>query len=162
MEKQNIQKKEQPVLIVDDEKAIQLYHKAALEKYFEKILLAEDGQEAWNIFQQEEPIPVVITDIDMPKMDGINLISKIYKASPSTQIIIVSVLTENIVSLFSIRSNTAYLPKPVDKHFLRMSVFRAYAAYSEALWLENLKKAAQEDPRDIDKIFSILDIGSKF
>lgn len=64
------------VLVVDDVKINRAVVKEAIRDQFD-VVEAEDGLEALEIFQREKGIDAVITDIQMPKMDGITLIQKI-------------------------------------------------------------------------------------
>ena len=56
-------------LIVDDEAHIRRVLEVKLKKQGMKVILAKNGQEAWNLIQENRP-DVVITDINMPIMDG--------------------------------------------------------------------------------------------
>ena len=68
------------VLVVDDEPAIVEVHSRALQRYGIDVLKAYDGEEAWNLFQNnQDSIHVVVTDIDMPRMTGTELIMNIMK-----------------------------------------------------------------------------------
>lgn len=55
----------------------------------EVIATVKDGKEAYRIFQEVHP-EIVITDLKMPEMDGIELITKIKKESRNTQVIVLS------------------------------------------------------------------------
>ncbi len=146
-----------PILLVDDEPAIRLYHRVTLERYFANILVAEDGRQAWEIYSQHPEIPLVITDVDMPRMHGLELVAKILADDPCTQIVIVSGLIENEISFHSVRQNIAYLPKPVDRTFLCLAALRGYNCYPEAVWYERFKGVASKKPRDIEKIMTTLE-----
>lgn len=149
-------KRNLPILIADDEKAILLRHKAILAKYFSNILCAEDGMQAWEIFQPIKNIPLVVADIDMPNKDGIWLINQIRKVNLATQIIIISTLTKNSVAIFSTYSNIAYLPKPVDEMHLRLAASKAYDIYPEAVWVQQLREKLCEDKPDKDTLDEVL------
>jgi len=130
-----------PILVVDDEAAIRQYHIASLGRDdFPNILQAANGLEAWEIFQGTAEIPLVITDVEMPGKDGIWLLSKIRETKPATQIIIISGLTGNSVSIHSTRGNISYLPKPVAQIYIRLGAKAAYDRYNEALWVEKMKE----------------------
>lgn len=71
------------VLVVDDHKAIRHLLTACLEPAGYQVITAPDGAEAWDILQQRgEEITVVLLDRRMPRMDGMELLSRI-KASPA-------------------------------------------------------------------------------
>jgi CheY-like chemotaxis protein len=71
------------VLIVDDDLKVQRILWSRLQKYEDKfeVMLAYDGAEAMEVLQQNS-ISVVITDIVMPKIDGLELLAHIKKSYP--------------------------------------------------------------------------------
>ncbi|MDH3393107.1 MAG: response regulator [Desulfobulbaceae bacterium] len=134
-------KRDKPILIVDDEAAIRQYHIASLGRDdFPNILQAGNGLEAWEIFQNTTEIPLVMTDVEMPEKDGIWLLNKIRETKPATQIVIVSGLTGNSVSIHSTRGNISYLPKPVAQIYLSLAAKAAYDRYTEALWVDKMRR----------------------
>lgn len=79
-------------MIVDDEQLIRITLKNMIDwKGLDCsiLALAKDGDEAWRIFQEARP-EIVITDLKMPKLDGIALIRKIKEENPNTQVIALS------------------------------------------------------------------------
>ena len=64
------------VLVVDDSRVVRRAIVGVLGAHFE-VLEAGDGVEGWRILRQESRIDVVISDIQMPEMDGYTLICKI-------------------------------------------------------------------------------------
>ncbi len=63
------------VLVVDDSRSFRRYIASLLEKYFFHTLEAADGREAMAIVAEHPDITLVITDINMPVMDGFQLIA---------------------------------------------------------------------------------------
>ena len=76
------------VMVVDDEKLIRDLFKTSLESRGYSCTVASDGEMADAMMAQDEP-DVVITDIDMPKLDGIELV-KLIKAKYSSDVIIMT------------------------------------------------------------------------
>ncbi len=64
------------ILIVDDSRVIRRAAVKILQKEFE-VVEAEDGQDAWEILQQNPQISVVFSDLGMPNMDGFELLKAI-------------------------------------------------------------------------------------
>lgn len=84
------------VLIVDDEMLIRVGIKSCINREpndYEVIGLAEDGIEALDIIEKMRP-EIVLTDIKMPNMDGLELIERVKKQYPSTRIIVLSCYNE--------------------------------------------------------------------
>jgi len=66
------------VLIADDEMDIRIIGEAVLRKEGYDIITAEDGQRAWEIYQEQKgELSALLTDILMPKMDGFELMKKV-------------------------------------------------------------------------------------
>lgn len=84
------------VVIVEDEMLVRIGLKNSVDwAKFNMEVVADlpDGQAAWEHYQREKP-DVVITDIRMPKMDGMQLIEQIRNQDKSTRIVVLSCLEE--------------------------------------------------------------------
>ncbi len=104
------------ILVVDDEPAICLIVSRILKQAGHEVATAENGQVAWELFQHEQ-FPMVITDLVMPEMDGLDLIRNIRSAGHKdhTYILILTVLTEpKYVVVGQEAGADDYLTKPVD------------------------------------------------
>ena len=77
------------VLFVDDSQDIREIYETILLNQGYEVLSAEDGEMAWEVFGEHDPV-IVLTDIIMPKMCGIKLIEKIREKNPSIPIIAIS------------------------------------------------------------------------
>lgn len=89
------------VLIAEDELLIRMGLESSIpwnELGFHIIAAVSDGQKAWDIYQRNHP-EVVITDIRMPKLDGIELIKRIRQESSTCKIIIITCIEDfNVLS----------------------------------------------------------------
>ena len=84
------------VMIVEDEMLVRIGLKNSVDwSKFGMEVAADfpDGQAAWAYYEREKP-DVVITDLSMPKMDGMTLISRIRGADRDTRIVVLSCLEE--------------------------------------------------------------------
>ncbi|MDT8447619.1 MAG: response regulator transcription factor [bacterium] len=79
------------ILIADDHALFRLGMKALLAGHFgeAQIRVAEDGQQAMELIAQRAP-DVVLTDIDMPRVDGFELVRQVKKTYPQVRVIAVS------------------------------------------------------------------------
>jgi PAS domain S-box-containing protein len=77
------------VLIVDDEAYIRLNLRALLEDLGLRVVEAADGREGLEVFGREQP-DLILTDLQMPIMDGMALTTAIQEKCPETPVIIVS------------------------------------------------------------------------
>lgn len=110
------------VMIVDDEPIV----REGLNKVIpwnelgaEIIFLAQNGQEAWD-FIQENQVDVVLSDIKMPIMDGLELAKNIWSANNNTVMILISAYADFEYAQKAIRYNVKeYLTKPIDLENIR-------------------------------------------
>ncbi len=84
------------VLIVDDSESIREFLQFTLVTDGYKVLVGVDGKDALKFFNEDaEPIDIVITDLHMPVMDGIELIKEIRKSDNYKHIPIIFLTTES-------------------------------------------------------------------
>jgi hypothetical protein len=83
------------ILLVDDEEAILLITKAALERHGFEIVTARDGAEGWALFQAEPArCAAAVIDLMMPRMNGRQLVRQIRELAPDLPVIFSSGLTD--------------------------------------------------------------------
>jgi len=103
------------VLYVEDEEGVRKNVSEILELIFEEVFVACDGQEGYELFEKHQP-DLVITDIQMPRLTGIELAKKIRKISDKTQILIISAHTEIDYMLEAVElSLVRYIIKPITE-----------------------------------------------
>jgi CheY-like chemotaxis protein len=119
-------------LIVDDEPQI-LDLLADLLGYFKLTTIkAKDGIEAWEIFQDNPQIQLVITDLNMPKMSGLDLLAKIKTHAPQIPVIIITAYANllDVSNKFNGHFKPdGYIPKPFDIHKLMEVIDRVREVY---------------------------------
>lgn len=111
------------ILIVEDEKEIHGFLNELLEEKY-KILTAFNGMEALRILENEEP-DVIISDVMMPEMDGIELCSKVKKNIKTCHIpFIMLTAKDNVIHrIQGLESGAnAYIPKPFHPDHLIVRV----------------------------------------
>ncbi|WP_206076063.1 response regulator [Marinitoga lauensis] len=113
------------ILIIDDSKMTRSYHASILKSAGYEIYEAEDGAKALDILYRESDIDIVLTDLNMPNLDGFTLIKRIredenYKDIP---IIIITTLDRSTDKMkgFEVGANF-YIVKPSDPESLIESV----------------------------------------
>ena len=120
------------LLIVDDEELIRQGLIARIE-YLEidvdEIFEAENGKEALEMVDLH-PIDIIITDIKMPDMNGIDMIQEIQKRKNGIQFVVLSGYAEFSYAETAIRLGVkAYLLKPLSNDKLKNTFQRLYALY---------------------------------
>ena len=81
------------ILAVDDSRTIREMVKAILEQMGHEVLLACDGREAMDI-AREAPVDLVLTDINMPNMNGTSLVYKLRRMDTYQNVPILMLTTE--------------------------------------------------------------------
>ena len=76
------------ILLAEDTDTSVMYYKAALRKTNAELIWAADGQEALDIVQSGQHIDVVLMDINMPGMNGIEATREIKKIKPDLPVIV--------------------------------------------------------------------------
>jgi OmpR family response regulator RpaB len=99
------------ILVVDDDKDFSFILKEALAEKGFNVIVAHDGKEAMSLFDKEKP-DLVISDILMPRMDGVTLIRQLEEKSEKPKIIFLTNLddSEDISKTFGL-SEDDYLVK---------------------------------------------------
>jgi two-component system, cell cycle sensor histidine kinase and response regulator CckA len=79
------------ILVVEDEDVVRGVIVRLLENAGYTVLQAENGERALAVMQEHhEPVHLVVTDIEMPEMDGLELVSFLRSAYPSLRALLVS------------------------------------------------------------------------
>ncbi len=88
---------------------------------------ATDGQMALQIFQ-ERKIDLVITDIKMPRMDGMTLLERIRQADPAVRVIVITGFPSSETILRTIENDGyTYLVKPVNLKSMATLIEKAFS-----------------------------------
>jgi PAS domain S-box-containing protein len=110
------------LLYVEDELVLRNIYQKILEKYVNRIYLAENGEDAYNQYLEFKP-DLIITDIKMPVMNGLDLVRKIRKENPNARIIIMSAYGESHYFMRAIENGVkGFLLKPVDNERLFQTI----------------------------------------
>ncbi|MFH0754487.1 MAG: response regulator [Candidatus Omnitrophota bacterium] len=102
------------ILIADDEPTVVMLAKEKLEEQGYVVETARHGREAWDIIQHA-PVDLIVTDVIMPTMDGVDLYKEIKKVPRLASIPIV-IITDNRIfrESFQTLGVEHFLPKPLD------------------------------------------------
>ncbi len=113
------------ILLVDDEEGIRKVLGITLSDKGYKVVTAENGREALQIFRKVRP-SVVITDIKMPEMDGIELLRLIKQEDPDTEVIMITGHGDLDLAIKSVKYEaTDFVTKPINDEILEIALKRA-------------------------------------
>ena len=77
------------ILVIDDEKQVLDLIYSLLKKQGFDVYQATSGEQGMELFEREEPT-IILTDINIPDISGIDILKLVKKASPTTQVIVFS------------------------------------------------------------------------
>ncbi len=113
------------VLVVDDDEHALEMMAEFLPTLGCEVLLAHDGEEALWLFRAERP-PLVLTDLQIPKLDGLALMKAVKEFSPRTEVLILTGHADLESAVEAVRQGAFdYLLKPVDLQTLARRVKQA-------------------------------------
>ena len=116
---------ENTILLVDDESDIREVLSLPLCDLGYQVSEAETGDQALEIFRERQPA-IVLTDIKMPGMDGIELLQKIKHENPETEVIMITGHGDMELAVRSLKSEaTDFITKPINVDALEIAVQRA-------------------------------------
>lgn len=113
------------ILVIDDERAIRNTLKEVLEYEKHEVDLAEDGPTGVELFTNNQ-YEIVLCDIKMPKMDGIEVLQKVYEISPDIPVIMISGHGNIDTAVDAIKKGAYdFLEKPLDLNRLLITIRNA-------------------------------------
>jgi signal transduction histidine kinase len=151
------------ILLVDDEEGIRKVLGISLEDIGYEVYLAPSGEEALQIFKSCCP-SIVLTDIKMPGMDGIELLQRIKEESPATEVIMITGHGDLDLAIKSLQFEAAdFVTKPINDEALEIALKRAH----ERIWMrkklreytENLERLVDEKTQKLLEAERLAAIG---
>lgn len=110
--------KKYTILYIEDDEGVRTVNSRFLSRMFNELYEAKDGQEGYDLYKKYHP-DIILTDINMPKLDGISLAKKIREKDSNTKIIISSAFSDKSYLLDAIELNLEkYIIKPLTNRNL--------------------------------------------
>ncbi len=132
------------ILVVDDEPAARSGLQLLLRRDGYEVDLAEDGQDALERFAEHAP-DVVVTDLTMPRVDGVTLLRRLREQDRDIPVILCTAVEDVAVAVEAMRAGAQdYLNKPVDFGALTVAIERALERRELRSEAENLRRQARE------------------
>ena len=141
------------ILIIDDEADILLILENILTEEGYYVMCASGGDEALELFKSES-VDLVITDMSMPKMDGLSVMRRLKKMDEDIEVIILTAFAdlENVIQAFRDKGAYDYLTKPLENiDALLITVCKALE--SRRLKIENkaLLEKLTQSKKDLER-----------
>ncbi len=133
------------ILIIDDDTSLRRVLEYNLQEAGYRVLSAASGEEGLRLFAEEAP-ELVITDMKMPGMDGMQVLKCIKANSPDTLVIIITAFGTVDIAVEAMKVGAYdYITKPFNRDELRMTV--AKALQFTGLTAENKRLKSELDDR---------------
>ncbi|MEW5975126.1 MAG: sigma-54 dependent transcriptional regulator [Acidobacteriota bacterium] len=114
------------ILVVDDEEGIRNYLKTLLKLKGYEVNTVESGTEALEYFSSNPSPSLVLLDILMPEIDGLETLKRLRKAEKEVPVIMLSCIGETRTIVEAMRSGaTDYLNKPFEETELEIAILKA-------------------------------------
>jgi YesN/AraC family two-component response regulator len=154
---------EETILVVDDEKDICEVLDISLSDLGYKVHTAGNGEEALQIFEKILP-SIVLTDIRMPGMDGIDLLRRIKEHHPEAEVIMITGHGDMDLAIKSLKLEaTDFLTKPINDELLEIALKRAHERISSRQKIEeytqNLERLVREQPERLVRAERLVAVG---
>jgi len=153
--------KDMRLLLVDDNLSDIEFYKVMFGNYFAECDIAKNGKEAFNKFIEKGAgyYDLIVTDIEMPKLNGLELIRMIRNNSLKQSIVVLTsvedIKTNQNISFYYI---DGILPKPVDKQKLFVLLYRVLKRISNEKDYENYVNKLEDDIINVEKVIRNLNI----
>jgi len=143
------------ILLIDDDKEICQTISAVLKENGYSVLTAADGERGIELCREGSP-QIIITEINLPGMDGIEVLTSIKQAYPNNEVVVATACgeTENILTSFRLGA-ADFITKPIQDDALLASLGRAkkrylsqrklqeYTNFIEERWLDTSEELAK-------------------
>ena len=142
------------ILVVDDEQDIRDLVAATLEDEGYECNKAEDGSAALKVLDSSQPFDLIITDLQMPKLTGLEFLSKVREQNISTPVIVLTAYGSKESAIEALRLGAYdFLEKPFNIPELLDHIKSAVEYNKQTLnkiaFLESKRKAAQRQHQKI-------------
>jgi len=115
--------KQMRVLYVEDDRFIRLQFSKIIQRMVGELVVANDGEEGLELYRLEQP-DIVLTDIEMPKMNGLDMAAAIKEIHPDQSIVIMTAYNQDDKFLQAIDIGVdKYVIKPVKITQLKSSLY---------------------------------------
>jgi len=140
-------------LYVEDDLSIQEPFSMLLRHYFAKVVVAKNGQEGFECYQNNLP-DIIISDIRMPVMNGIEMVAKIKNVDPDALVIFTTAFsdTDNLKEAIDLGVD-GYITKPVQKQQLlkKLNTLAGYLRHRKEIaeYIKLLQLVLDKQPQPI-------------
>ena len=148
------------VLYVEDDPMIRTNVETILKRLFKTVFVAENGLLGLESYRKHLP-DLVITDISMPKMDGISMLQHIYQENPKQHAIVTTALTDTEHLLDAIDLGVdSFIVKPFVMEVLARKIHTSVLTIFEERQMIRIEQERDAFKQQSQNYFDLLDRGS--
>ena len=126
------------ILVVDDEKSMREFLEIFLRKEGHQVALAANGAEAFQQIDGDIEFDLIVTDLKMPRVTGIDVLDHAKEVSPHTMVIVMTAYSTAETAIEAMKKGAHdYIPKPFKVDEIRVVIEKALEKRN--LMLENLR-----------------------
>jgi len=134
------------ILVVDDDDSIRRYIAKLLTQSGYDVITASNGKDAINELRTGTEVSLVILDILMPEMDGLETLSELRKISGDLPVLMLSALGQTNIIVKAMKSGaTDYLVKPFEEEELELALTKSLEKKKLLTEISSLKKQLRID-----------------
>ena len=113
------------ILVVDDERSMRDFLSIMLKKAGYDVTTAVDGEEAVNVLHKDI-FDLVITDLKMPKVDGLQVLKTVKELSPDTVVIVITAFASTETTVEAMKEGAYdYITKPFQNDEMKIRIKKA-------------------------------------
>ena len=103
------------ILFIEDEREIRENYVSTLRRYFKSVYEADNGEDGYKVYKDKKP-EILIIDINMPKMNGLDMLRKVREDDHTTKVIMLTAHSDVSYLLDAMDLKlTKYLVKPITR-----------------------------------------------
>ena len=146
------------IVLIDDEEDIRDVMMFSLKDADYEVVAAPDGETGLRLCEEISP-QIVITDIRMPGMDGLQVLETLKTKAPDIEVIVATAFGEMGLAIRALQLDASdFITKPIDDEVLHLALKRAEARYTARKQLQDytalLEKEKAETSQELVRTFS--------
>jgi len=137
------------LIYAEDEQMLRENISDMLSDEVKKLYVAKDGHEALSLYEKNSDVDLIISDIQMPHMNGLEMAKKVKQKNKSIPIIFTTAFTDSEYLLKAIEIGIdKYIKKPIDMEMLFDAVETAYEPIYQRLQIEQMNETLEQRVRE--------------
>ena len=115
------------ILLIDDDVSLRRVTEFNLQQAGYRVIVAANGSEGLELFRRHRP-PLVVTDVQMPEMDGYQVLQAVLELEPQTLVIIITAFSSVEQAVEAIKQGAYdYVTKPFSRDQLNLTIAKAFS-----------------------------------